>query len=56
MAITGTHKTEAADKKLGLTLIELEELLDSIPDGVDGDTRVRVSVGWKSQITRIEIG
>lgn len=56
MAVDTVTKAKAADEKVGLTLIELEELLDAVPDGVDGGTKVRVKVGWRSQITHIEIG
>ncbi|MEU9605442.1 hypothetical protein [Streptomyces sp. NPDC048057] len=44
--------------KNGLTYGELKKLLATIEDAseVDEDAPIRVKVGWKSQITKIEIG
>ncbi|AXQ62405.1 hypothetical protein ACF1AX_21490 [Streptomyces sp. NPDC014802] len=48
---------EATDKG-GLTYGELKKLLATIEDAsdVDDDAPIRVKVGWKSQILKIEIG
>ncbi|WP_405799493.1 hypothetical protein [Streptomyces sp. NBC_01506] len=56
MAITTTVKTDAADGKVGLTLGELRKLLDAVDPSADDDTVIKVRVGWRSQIARIEIG
>ncbi|MFJ6183749.1 hypothetical protein [Streptomyces sp. NPDC092295] len=56
MAITTTVRAEAADEKRGLTLGELRKLLEAVDPSADDDTPIRVRVGWRSQITRIEIG
>ncbi|ATI18781.1 hypothetical protein SEA_DAUDAU_80 [Streptomyces phage Daudau] len=56
MAITATFKTEAADAKGGLTLGELRKLLDAVDENAPDDAPIRVKVGWRSQITNIEIG
>jgi hypothetical protein len=49
---------EAADKKGGLTYGELKKLLVALEENseADDDAPIKVKVGWKSQITHIEIG
>ncbi|MGW6600588.1 hypothetical protein [Streptomyces sp. NPDC055036] len=56
MAITTIVQAEAADGKVGLTLGELRGLLNAVDASADDDTPIKVRVGWRSQITRIEVG
>ncbi|MFG2923901.1 hypothetical protein ACGFYA_20630 [Streptomyces sp. NPDC048305] len=49
---------EAEDQKTGLTYGELKKLLAILEEHseAEDDAPIKVKVGWKSQITRIEIG
>ncbi|ATI19018.1 hypothetical protein KGG85_gp78 [Streptomyces phage Tefunt] len=56
--VRSSFSIEAADAKKGLTLGELKKLLATLEEHseADDDAPIKVKVGWKSQITRIEIG
>ncbi|MEU0344223.1 hypothetical protein ABZ092_36110 [Streptomyces bobili] len=53
-----SFSVEAQDPKGGLTYGELRKLLAVLEEHseAEDDAPIKVKVGWKSQITRIEIG
>jgi hypothetical protein len=58
MEVASSFKIDAKDPKKGLTYGELKKLLAAVEEhsDADDDAPIKVKVGWKSQITRIEIG
>jgi hypothetical protein len=58
MEVRSNFSIEAKDPKKGLTYGELKKLLATLEEHseADDDAPIKVRVGWKSQITRIDIG
>lgn len=56
--VRSSFSVEAQDPKGGLTYGELRKLLAVLEEHseAEDDAPIKVKVGWKSQITRIEIG
>lgn len=55
MSTTMTVRGDAADPKTGMTVSEVEEFAAACRRaGHQDGTRIRVTTGWRGQITRLE--
>ncbi|MGW1040011.1 hypothetical protein [Streptomyces sp. NPDC002547] len=52
--VTTTVKAKDDQRRTGLTVGDLKEFL-SITEGVDDDTPVKVTCGWKGQLLSITV-
>lgn len=51
-----TLKGNAIDKKRGMTVDEIRRFLMEVGNcGLEGDTPVKVTTGWRQQITHLEV-
>lgn len=55
MSVTTTIRGDASDPRRGMTVAEIEDFIAHARSAGHGDdVQVRVTTGWRAQITRLE--